>query len=292
VWDFALPIERRVERVLDFQIFSRKNRFVRAKSKSNSVPRKAFSEPQSVESFDWRLQAITTTTTDTALGSKVMKAGAVVMAIAQIRYDSKTINRFALPSVCALMLDFAKQMYDQSCDLPGLLSGVAAIELRQARNFPVVFEMLERRMAAVIFSFTALEAFANEVIANAYGRGYTYGETNATGANVPLTLEDVERRAPLDLKLNTILPQIFSVRSPKGTYNWENFKRLKKIRDRIVHNKQIDRLQSMTKDETLWRFLTDSDFKNFPLHAKGIIAYFWQTIDGDRTARWYEKMPW
>lgn len=263
-----------------------------ARTSSAAATRKTFSEAATIEEYDWRLQALTTTTADATVGGKVFKAGTVVMAIAEVPYDWKTVHRFALPSTPALMLDFAKQMYDDACTLATKLGRTNPISLPEADKFPLVFEMLEKRMAAVLFSFTALEAFANETIARAYGEGYTFNELDPSGTATPRPLEYVERRTKLEEKLNSILPQIFSLSSPKGKYQWQNFKRLQKIRDRITHNKQVDRVPSKAKDETLWRYLTDSDFKNYPAHAKDIIDYFWQTIDGDCTARWYEKMPW
>ena len=108
---------------------------------------------------------------------------------------------------------------------------------------------------------------------------------------MPQSLEQIERYVSLDEKLNTVLPQIIGVSSPKGKAEWANYRRLKKIRDRIIHNKRVDRVPSKGKDETLWRFLCDSDFRDFATHVKGIIDYYWQTVGGDKTARWYEKYP-
>jgi hypothetical protein len=143
-------------------------------AQKKSAPRTAFSEAANIASEDWRLQAVTTLSEPAVLNGKAFESGARVKAVALVEYDDKTTLQYGLPSTPALMLDFAREMYAQCSDMLPAFAGQDKNGIHQAHDDAAIISLLEKRMAVVIFSFTALEAFCNEVIARAYDRGFVY----------------------------------------------------------------------------------------------------------------------
>ena len=147
-------------------------------------------------------------------------------------------------------------------------------------------------MASVVFSFTAVESFANQAISRAYASGFRY-EQQTRGNSSPTSLElgTVERELALDEKLSRVLPLIFNVPTPKGTITWQSFKNLKKIRDRIVHPKTRDTEQSGPDADTLWKILLERPERFPSFQAYDIIGYFYERSAGEMP-RWYANWPY
>ena len=74
-------------------------------------------------------------------------------------------------------------------------------------------------MAAIVFSITALESFANEEIPE----DHQYTFKKASGVFVVEGKEWIERNKSLSEKLSSILPKIFGVSSLKGTKPWQEW---------------------------------------------------------------------
>lgn len=77
-------------------------------------------------------------------------------------------------------------------------------------------------------------------------------KTEKTGEEKVYVKDEIERKINLDEKFHIILPNIYNVPSPKGKKVWGHYKEIKKVRDRIIHLKSIDRKASGPEDETIW----------------------------------------
>ena len=113
--------------------------------------------------------------------------------------------------------------------------------------------LCEQFAAHVVFAFTALESFANEVTA----RGYKYTTTRSTkrsksGEKVTYEGEALERNVSLNEKLAQVLPDALGVASPKGLHLWRDYKSLKEWRDRIIHLKSADRQAHGPEVPSIW----------------------------------------
>ena len=175
----------------------------------------------------------------------------------------------ALPSGPALFLHLAHRAYSRIKDIDPLSLFDEHPQGIWPDNQKALFDYLEESIAHVVFSFTALEAFANEVIPD----GFTYSFTvDRTGEKRTYAKDEVERRINLDEKLGIVLPQIFSLKTPKGGALWEKYKTIKKTRDRIIHLKSVDKRTSGPEDETIWGTLLR--IHNEPLydHAHALIG--------------------
>ena len=197
------------------------------------------------------------------------KVGTGLGSIATTEQLGKKIVSFGLPSGPALFLHLAHRAYSRIKDIDPLSLFDEHPQGIWPDNQKALFDYLEESIAHVVFSFTALEAFANEVIPD----GFTYSFTvDRTGEKRTYAKDEVERRINLDEKLGIVLPQIFSLKTPKGGALWEKYKTIKKTRDRIIHLKSVDKRTSGPEDETIWGTLLR--IHNEPLcdHAHALIG--------------------
>ena len=101
----------------------------------------------------------------------------------------------------------------------------------------------------------------------------------------------IERWESTEVKIGEILPEILKIESPKGKREWEEYKKLKDIRDRIIHLKSVD--QKVVKDgpDSIWKILFDEEVPNYPGIAKNLIAYFYEKKP-ELKPRWYKNFPY
>jgi len=98
-------------------------------------------------------------------------------------------------------------------------------------------------MATVIFSFAALEYFANEVMerhSNTLIQLSTQSRarrgTKRRTKTIKLSAKSLERK-PTDEKLSVILPQLLECPSPKGLNLWARYVQLRRLRNDVIHLK-------------------------------------------------------
>lgn len=138
-----------------------------------------------------------------------------------------------------------------------------------------LFDCLEDSIACIVFAYTAIEAFANESIPDEF----EYRRENPGGKFTELYGKDqIERNVSLDDKLDKVLPLIFDVPSPKGTKQWEDYVRLTRIRNRLIHLKSKDLRPSGPDDasEYLWTHILAEHVTSFPQYSAIIISHFLQ----------------
>jgi len=214
------------------------------------------------------------------------KVGTGLGSIATAELLAKKVVSFGLPSGPGLFLHLAHQAYSRIKDIDPLSLFDEHPQGIWPDNQGALFDYLEESISHVVFSFTALEAFANEVIPE----GFTYTFTvNRTGETRTYVKDEIERRVNLDEKLGIVLPEIFSWKTPKGGPHWENYKTIKKTRDRLIHLKSVDKRASGTEDETIWGTLLRVHNKPFCDHAHAMIGYFEPAV---RNRRYFAHYPY
>jgi hypothetical protein len=147
----------------------------------------------------------------------------------------------------------------------------------------IFFSLLQQRMVAIVFAYTALESFANESIPDSYVFKRLRDDKKCTEEYNKLQTEHLS----LDIKLHEVLPPIFGVTSPKGTELWQKYIFIKKLRDRIIHMKSKDKEPSQPKDNTIWGELLNKSHPNFALEAKAVIGYYIDTLPVK--PRWFKE---
>jgi hypothetical protein len=214
------------------------------------------------------------------------KVGTGLGSIATTEWLKKRCVSFGLPSGPALFLHLAYRAYSKIKSIDPL----SLFEQHPQGNWPdnqtALFDLLEELISHVVFSFTALEAFANEVIPDDFTYTFT---VERTGEERTYGKDDIERRISLDEKLGIVLPQIFALKSPKGGSLWGNYKTIKKVRDGVVHLKSVDKRSSGPEAETIWGTLLRMHSEPFCNHAHAMIGYFKPAI---QKRRYFAKYPY
>ena len=248
---------------------------------------------------DYRYQGyqdITTLTEDRTSPNtgKTSEQGGAVIAAGMTQYDAKRVLSFPLPNVTAMCLDVAYTTWVESqyflrdekfLEFPKPHTPETTIRLTEDE---IVFDLLQKRMIAIVFAYTALESFANESIPDHFIFRSKRRDKKCTEE---YTKEQAERLS-LDVKLDEVLPIIFHLRSPKGDRIWNRYLFLKKLRDRIIHMKSKDRRSSLPGEENIWNELLDQSYPNVAIEAKEIIGYYLNSIDEKDKPRWYLVFPW
>jgi hypothetical protein len=188
---------------------------------------------------------------------------------------------FGLPSAPALYLNLARQAHARRVVInfePSFINHPNPQGTWPEDHGPI-FDFFEAFAAEVIFSFTAIEAFANESVPREFFYPWKRGKTaeRISGA-------DIERRVPLEEKLKRVLPQAHNVPSPAGTKPWQNFLELKGVRDRLVHLKSVDRASSGPEQQTIWGLMLEKMKYDFPNVAYELIGTYKTLVE---RRRWF-----
>ena len=184
---------------------------------------------------DWRYQIVVRLAKPSPLFGKTLPAGAIGKGIGIVDYKSGKVA-FGIPNATALFLNVAKKHYNEAFDV---IQQVSSTSTLNTLNDDDSFAFLENIMASIVFSYTSLEAFANEEIPDSFV--YT---KKVRGKKIKYNKSKIERYLSLGEKFEKILPLICKVSSPKGSKIWDDFLILEKLRHRIIHMKSIDREQT------------------------------------------------
>jgi hypothetical protein len=226
---------------------------------------------------DWRIQAATRIVSDVPAaypGGPSHKAGAVIAQTTMAATPQHPNLGFITPSAAALALSAGfrsaeraeslwNQLHYQTLVTPdGLGSGV--------NNIVVLFDYFEEALAAANSSFHSIEAFANATIAR-----LLTGTMLVQRRNGPqqMSAEDIERQISTSEKIATILPALLNASSMKGGREWQQFDKLKDVRDASTHFKSGDQYPGSGKAEkgSLYDVLLNSAPREFPLTAVRVI---------------------
>jgi hypothetical protein len=250
-------------------------------------------EHPNIADKDFRLQAVTTLAEDfTSPEGVIHKAGAVVVLSGSAKYDSTRTLSFGIPNMTALCLDHAYINWVQSQHFLEEEEFLESSSLHvpsgtiRPKDDAIFFHLLEERMAAIVFAYTALESFANESIPEDYVFRKERDDKKCTEVYTKPQAEVLS----LDTKLDYVLPLVFGVTSPKKKNIWTRYMLIKKLRDRIIHMKSKDRRSTTPNEDTVWRELLNKSNPNVALEAKDIIAYYLNNVS--EKPRWFEQFPW
>ena len=190
---------------------------------------------------------------------------------------------FGVPSSPALFLNLARRSYLQIRDIDPTSMFYKWQNGRIPVNHSNLFDYFESFVAHVVFSFTSLEAFANEAIPKDFE--YSVVKKNETAL---FKKPDIERSINLDEKLHSVLPQALGVASPKGKRPWQQYRLLKNMRDRIIHLKSIDRSPSGSESESVWGMMLRSHAEPFCDYAHALMGHYAPASN----RRWYREYPY
>ena len=204
--------------------------------------------------------------------SKDGQPSLMVSASADGKIDNASVS-FAIPSHPAICLHVANQAHTKSSsvDLSSLVINSKNSHQIASDKIGWLYNFFEQRFLNIVFSFTALEAFANQTIPDDYI--FTKMRQDRR-CNEVFNKEQIERHFSLDIKLAEVLPEITGIKFEKSTKLWGDYAKLKSVRDRIVHVKSVD-LGIKDKDsQSVWAVLLDDKDIDFSMVAHKVIKHF------------------
>lgn len=247
-------------------------------------------EQKNIRNKDWRLQAITTLAKEWKSPFTGIKhdKGCPVMLVAHAQFNGSDFQ-FGMPSMTALFLDYSSKLWEETNRISNELAN-KWLDQRQGekmfyvKNHLKLFSYFQKRMGAIVFAYSALESFANEQIPD----NFTFQRMkDDKKCSEIYNKQQIENNLSLDIKLSEILPAIMKVRNPKGVRIWDNYLKLKDLRDRIIHMKTRDRKSLPPKEKTIWGDLLNTKEPNYAYIAKNIISFYFTNIL--LRPRWFEK---
>jgi hypothetical protein len=228
------------------------------------------------------------------LGTQAHSAGAPVIVMNVVPTEEYGDLVFSAPSASAIALMRAIESASAA------ITAKAAIEFKptvflgkpqtQIDNDVALFNLIDNFFVSAIFSFLAIEAFANEVMDGTPNVLIPQSKKNAKGQTVTLQLpaKQLEREST-EFKLDIALPKILMMSSPKGQGLWGKFVHLQRTRNEVVHAKGRNIRPGTTGSANLgkanlyYRALINDPI-SYPADALAIIEYFAPQIK--RLGRW------
>ena len=232
------------------------------------------------EKEDWRLQGVTTVL-DVPPNIEIKAQRGDALKVCFTTEKAGTITAVGLPNASALYLDYSHRLHHQSLNL------YQEAQRRISRNYipdKLSFAFFQKMMGAIVFAFSAIETFANAEIPDDHMHYRKWRDIF-----IARSKPTIERWEPLDAKLGEIIPEVLKVPSPKGTQTWQDYIRLKDLRDRVVHLKTEDQRALATNLNSIWKQLWTPSAECFATTAKEIIGYYYNKVD--KPPRWFTKSP-
>lgn len=245
-----------------------------------------------IESRDWRLRAISTLAKDFCSSTgQTHPIGTVVELAGFVHLPDGSGLSIPVPDPTAIYLSLAKAAFDKATEhqnqlFPNaVLPGESGVQPRLHPELDgSLFDCFQSLIAGVVFSYTALEAFANSVIPDGYSFSVERGDKKCVET---YSRDQIERHISLDVKLDKILPEICSVPTLKGTQKWEQYVKLKKVRDRLIHLKSTDWQKSTPEkaEEYVWTWLLANETHQMASYSFEII---WHYLPSEKP-RWAQR---
>jgi hypothetical protein len=233
------------------------------------------------QQYDWRAELVTSLASEwvSSTTGHSHRVGAPVVGVTPGRDQGRRPLWFVSPSPEALALDLAIK---SAVDADGLVDCVRVARLRADRidlsvddqDLPALYDYFEACFVTVVFSFAAIEAFANREIATANPKDGQ--EVVRRGEKVVIAPDRVERELNLGEKLDLLLPRILGVPSPKGRKPWAAFRAIQSERDALVHLKDADAHPRAVERQSIFhRFWVDGVDRH-PRGSLAMIEWFYQ----------------
>lgn len=196
----------------------------------------------------------------------------MVSASAEGVIDKMPVS-FAIPSHAAICLHLANQAHIKSASVNLGELVVKCPKSNQVASDKIgwLYNFFEQRFLNIVFSFTALEAFANQTVPDDFVFSKLRQDKKSTES---FDKDQIERNLSLDIKLSEVLPKITGIKFEKGTSLWNQYSKLKAIRDRIVHIKSVDMGIKDRKITSVWAEILEGRNTDYSLVAHRVIQHF------------------
>lgn len=217
----------------------------------------------------------------------------VIQEIDEIKYNdysgkNRKIDYYSPNNIGILLTaakrfkNFAKNIYILTFSQDEYFTKKVKEELH--RNSKDIYDYIETIQIALVFSYTTIETFANTSIPDEY----VYETKNNKGILEKYDKDSIERWIPLKEKISIILVNILKTPDIKKETFWNDFCKLEKIRNSIIHQKNIS-------GQDFYKNYFDKKIFNICEVAEKIITFFvknnksnlvnvlWPVLNDDKT---------
>ena len=237
---------------------------------------------------DWRLKVWGTVSERTRLpGGGLAEKGSVckVVSVVNINKKKKTLT-IPVPELAALYISSSKRAWDEYREIRFRSKIDSSIKGDVCfTSDEDAFDALERLSLSIVMAYSAIEAFCNDSIPNEH----EYWHHKKSQVLVEKSDKDeIERKFSTVDKLNTVLPEIYGVKPPKGKRAWQSYSSLKSVRDGLIHAKSKQTRSVGNVRQNLWDdvFLLCAPYKL----AKDVFDWYLAPQKND-LPKWYLKYP-
>lgn len=205
---------------------------------------------------DWRKQVQgVSVSKDTLLSGtdQIARKGSQIDIVSEIQLSPAELNiTVVVPNGTAILLSASNKAWQQAKHIR------TKNNIDETGKFLTVQDSMdyqENVVIAVITAFSALEAFINEMIPE----DASFEDKNDK-IIVRKNKDQIEKNMSVLDKLDKVLPDVLNTASPKGIEPiWSKFKKLKDIRNRIIHMSSADRVSSKLDNPNLWHKIFSID---------------------------------
>jgi len=237
------------------------------------------------EENDWRIQYVGELREDwdNPWTGTLHPKGSKIIPVSCVELHGKKEVSIPIPNASASCLNVSKKCWDNARKIRKDSKIDSSIKKHLSFNTDTdALDYIEYMMQSVIFAFTALEGFVNEMVPE----DYIYEKKGRRASTETFNKIAIERWLTIDEKFGSVLPKALKIDSPKGSHkSWNELIKLKTLRDRLIHMKNGDRRTSSSGDETIWSDLVRAE----PPYreAFSIIKYFVDKLDNE--PRWFKN---
>ncbi len=220
---------------------------------------------------DWRFATLARVKGDQVVQGSFVK-DRTLLWLTTVTADSSGARRaFPTPSPAALALGIAIEAARTAAALRSHIEFSAGGDIAPG-SVGTLYTFFEQSMAAAVFSFQSIEAYANQVISRLATAPMDVPRRNGVETLDP---DGLERRLGTDEKVHFVLPKLLNVPSPKGGQVWARYRELKSIRDSTVHLKSEDHyIRGRVDRESVYHRLLTASAASFPRAASHLIRHF------------------
>lgn len=182
---------------------------------------------------------------------------------------------FPLPNFTALYLSISDKNFKVASDLHENIIDSAILKTKNyelsEENEPLFYDFCEALFTSVIFAFAGVECFINNLIPN-----YIILIKKKTETNLQLQSKNfIEKYVTLNEKIKIILPKVYKYGFNANKLEcWEDFKKLEKFRNSLIHFKSNEiegsKLENAKLIGEIWNGVYKSDVIE---SAKKMIEY-------------------
>lgn len=223
-------------------------------------------------------------------GSMVLQEVESIKFPTKINGKNNTLNYYAPNNVGMLLSISQKSLLEAKLIYKKELNPDAVNHLEDYENMnrketiirksKIMYDFIETVQIAIVFGYTALEAFANLSIPS----NYQYkSDINSKGIIEIYDKKAIERWVTLKLKVSDILVEVYKTKDIKKTKLWNQFLQFEQLRNEIIHQKAIE-------DTKFYHKYLQKDFFNICNVPEDIIKFFYDELEGRDTTN--PLWPW